>query len=207
LKIINILPFISTELQLFYKPAVCSTGKYDWAKINKMTYPSRNKTYPVIIPCPVFDLNLMLATNIHALPRWTDWLKKCLKNSLYLDIVTNCLFIFYPLITSEILLFPLEKDSQFVKKNGSKLSPIRCTIFPISDSLCSKTKVHEYRVSIRCFTYYILVFCFIYLFPNCPFGDIYKYISPNNPLFCSLIGQKKWLKIIPNKMYNVPNRW
>jgi hypothetical protein len=44
-KIINILPFISTELQFFYKPEVCSTGKYDWRKINKMTYLSGNKTY------------------------------------------------------------------------------------------------------------------------------------------------------------------
>ena len=35
------------------------------------------------------------------------------------------------------------------KKNGLKLSPIRCTIFPIGDSLGSKTKVREYRVSIR----------------------------------------------------------
>jgi hypothetical protein len=34
---------------------MCSTGKYDWTKINKMTYLSGNKTHPVIIPCPVFD--------------------------------------------------------------------------------------------------------------------------------------------------------
>ena len=30
-----------------------------------------------------------------------------------------------------------------------ELSSIRCTIFPIGDSLGSKTKVSEYRVSIR----------------------------------------------------------
>jgi hypothetical protein len=63
MKIINILPFISTELQFFYKPAVCSTGKYDWMKINKMTCPSGNKTYPVIIPCPVFDNYELSPTN------------------------------------------------------------------------------------------------------------------------------------------------
>jgi hypothetical protein len=35
------------------------------------------------------------------------------------------------------------------KKNGLKLSSMRCTIFPIGDSLGGKTKVREYRVSIR----------------------------------------------------------
>lgn len=36
------------------------------------------------------------------------------------------------------------------QKNGLKLSLIiRCTIFPIGDSLGSKTEVREYRVSIR----------------------------------------------------------
>ena len=35
------------------------------------------------------------------------------------------------------------------QKNGLKLYPIRCTIFPIGDSLGSKTKVREYRVTIR----------------------------------------------------------
>jgi hypothetical protein len=39
--------------------------------------------------------------------------------------------------------------SQFVKKKWLKISPIRCTISPIGDSLGSKTKVREYRVSIQ----------------------------------------------------------
>jgi hypothetical protein len=65
-KIINILPFISTVLQLFYKPAVCLTGKYDWTKINKMTYLSGNQAYPVIIPCPVFD-NYELSPTIYSM--------------------------------------------------------------------------------------------------------------------------------------------
>jgi hypothetical protein len=35
-------------------------------KINKMTYPSGNKTYPVIIPCSVFD-NFGLSPTIYSM--------------------------------------------------------------------------------------------------------------------------------------------
>jgi hypothetical protein len=46
---------LSFHFLSFNYVCLCSTGIYDWTKINKMTYLSGNKAYPVIIPCPVFD--------------------------------------------------------------------------------------------------------------------------------------------------------